>query len=487
MDLLQLQSHYLHKKIMKKIHFTYKIRLIFLFFFISILNIVGQVGINTVTPDPSSVLDVTSQTQGLLVPRMSQDQRNQISNPANGLLLFNNTTNTLDINITSSWKSIATNPNSNLVQVYSLADLPVPTGIIITLNPSKMYIFSGFVNISPYCLNLNGASLRGIDPGKDGIISNVAGGILRSTNVNVFIQDLSVIPYSSATKAYDLIGSSQQFCNLFSGSSVVEIGVVSLGVGQISGFKAITILNNYWKCQDGLKITGNVGKFCSSFSFISEVPGIGIEILAAASIDDVDLANNYFNQMGTGIKVNSGATIDRGRMTSNMFRTVSNYLNGFDSYSIAWEMSQNTGIPNSRAFAFISMNDNATVTPLSVLKTNYKILGTTITTNSKRFTTANNRLTYVGKDVITAKVTASIAAKSPSNNADFSIVVVKNGSVINSPFSSTAATTNSQSFSIVLNMELDLVTNDYIEVFIRTNNSNSTQIIVDEFQFRVTD
>ena len=472
---------------MKKFYFSYKIGFVFLFFFISISNIVGQVGINTVTPDPSSVLDVTSQTQGLLVPRMSQEQRNLISNPANGLLLFNNTTNTLDINIASSWKWIATNPNSNLVQVYSLADLPVPSGNIITLNSSKMYIFSGFVNISPNCLNLNGAGLRGIDPGKDGIISNVTGGILRSTNVNVFIQDLAVIPFSSTTKAYDLVGSASTFCNLFSGNSVIEIGVASLGVGQISGFKAITILKNYWKCQDGIKITGNVGKFSSSYTFISDVPGIGVEILAAAVIDDVDLSNNYFNNMGTGIKVNSGATIDRGRMTSNMFRTVSNYLNGFDSYTIGWGMSQNTFIPNTRAFAFISMNDNTTVTPLSVLSTYYKILGTTITTNSKRFTTANNKLTYVGKDNITAKVTASISAKAPSNNADFSIVIVKNGTIINSPRSSTAATSNSQSFSILLIMELELVTTDFIEVFIRTNNSNSSQITVDELQFRVND
>ena len=472
---------------MKKFNFTYQTLFFFLLFFTSNSNIVGQVGIGTVTPDPSSVLDLTSQTQGLLVPRMSVDQRNQISNPANGLLLFNNTTNTLDLNISNNWKSISTNPSSNLVQVYSLADLPVPAGNIITLNSNKMYIFSGFVNISPYCLDLNGAGLKGIDPGKDGIISNVAGGILRSTNVNVFIQDLAVIPFSSTTKAYDFVGTDQNFCNLFSGNSVMEAGFASLGVGQISGFKAITIEKNYWKCQDGIKIKGKVGKFSSSFTFISEVPGKGIEILATAVIDDIDLANNYFNNVGIGVKVNLGAAIDRGRMTTNMFRTVATYLDGFDSYTKEWEMSQNTNIPNSRAFAFISMNNNQTVTPLPVLSTNYKILGTTNATNSKRFSTSDNKLTYVGKDNITARVTASISAKSPDLNADFSIVIVKNGTVINNPYSSTAATTNSQSFQILLNTELDMTPNDYVEVFIRKNNSNSTQIKVDEMQFRVTD
>jgi hypothetical protein len=42
------------------------------------------------------------------------------------------------------------------------------------------------------------------------------------------------------------------------GSSVVEI-VPSLGAGQISGFKAITFVKNYWKVSNGLKVTGNVG------------------------------------------------------------------------------------------------------------------------------------------------------------------------------------------------------------------------------------
>jgi hypothetical protein len=50
-----------------------------------------------------------------------------------------------------------------------------------------MYIFSGFVNISPNYIIMNGAGLRGTDPQKTW--SNVSGAVLRSTNT-VFIQDL---------------------------------------------------------------------------------------------------------------------------------------------------------------------------------------------------------------------------------------------------------------------------------------------------------
>ena len=48
----------------------------------------AQVGIGTTTPDPSAALDITSTTKGLLIPRMTAAQRNSISNPSAGLMLW---------------------------------------------------------------------------------------------------------------------------------------------------------------------------------------------------------------------------------------------------------------------------------------------------------------------------------------------------------------------------------------------------------------
>lgn len=55
--------------------------------FISVVN-AQNVGIGTSTPDASAALDIKSTTKGLLVPAMTQAQRNAISNPATGLLIF---------------------------------------------------------------------------------------------------------------------------------------------------------------------------------------------------------------------------------------------------------------------------------------------------------------------------------------------------------------------------------------------------------------
>lgn len=48
----------------------------------------AQVGLGTLTPDPSSELDVNSTTRGMLTPRMTQAQRNAITAPAEGLLIY---------------------------------------------------------------------------------------------------------------------------------------------------------------------------------------------------------------------------------------------------------------------------------------------------------------------------------------------------------------------------------------------------------------
>ena len=51
-------------------------------------QIFAQTGIGTTTPDPSAKLEVSSTTKGFLPPRMTSAQRSAISNPANGLMVY---------------------------------------------------------------------------------------------------------------------------------------------------------------------------------------------------------------------------------------------------------------------------------------------------------------------------------------------------------------------------------------------------------------
>ena len=48
----------------------------------------AQVGLNTITPDASSALDIESTTGGILIPRLSESQRDAIALPATGLMIY---------------------------------------------------------------------------------------------------------------------------------------------------------------------------------------------------------------------------------------------------------------------------------------------------------------------------------------------------------------------------------------------------------------
>lgn len=54
----------------------------------------AQVGIGTNSPDPSAALEVASTDKGFLMPRMTTAQREAITSPANGLMVFDTDTKT---------------------------------------------------------------------------------------------------------------------------------------------------------------------------------------------------------------------------------------------------------------------------------------------------------------------------------------------------------------------------------------------------------
>jgi hypothetical protein len=63
----------------------------------------GRVGIGTTTPDTAARLDVSSTTSGFLPPRMTTAQRDAITSPPNGLMLYNTTTDKLQVRAGGSW------------------------------------------------------------------------------------------------------------------------------------------------------------------------------------------------------------------------------------------------------------------------------------------------------------------------------------------------------------------------------------------------
>ncbi len=84
---------------------------------------IAQVGIGTTTPDPSAVLDLYSTTNGFLLPRLTTAQRDAIVSPANGLMIYNQSINDMEINSGTSllpdWSGMKSGVGSLITSVMA--------------------------------------------------------------------------------------------------------------------------------------------------------------------------------------------------------------------------------------------------------------------------------------------------------------------------------------------------------------------------------
>jgi len=63
----------------------------------------GVVGIGVTSPNASAKLEISSTTQGVLFPRMTTTERNAITTPADGLVIYNTTDNKLQVRAAGTW------------------------------------------------------------------------------------------------------------------------------------------------------------------------------------------------------------------------------------------------------------------------------------------------------------------------------------------------------------------------------------------------
>lgn len=63
-------------------------------------------------PDPKAMLDISSNSKGILIPRMTQAERDAIVSPATGLLLYNSSSNSFQYYNSAAWINIT---NSGIV------------------------------------------------------------------------------------------------------------------------------------------------------------------------------------------------------------------------------------------------------------------------------------------------------------------------------------------------------------------------------------
>ncbi len=262
----------------------------------------SQVGIGTTTPDASSVLDITATNKGMLVPRLTQAQKNAIASPANGLLIYqtDGTAGFYYYNGTL-WQSLSSGKNT-LDQAYDEGGAGL--GRTITADTGAVSIdgTDGFQVVgtqgSGAALTLSGAGTRlFFNPKKAAFrAGRVLGTQWDNVNVGNFSTAMGSDTTASGTKSTAMGESTNASGNSSTamGSSTIASGGFStaMGVGTTASGNTSTTMGS-GTTASGTKSTA-MGDFTNASGFASTSMGSGTDALG-----------NYSTAMGSGTTAKS--------------------------------------------------------------------------------------------------------------------------------------------------------------------------------------
>ena len=122
-------------------------------------NAQNNVGIGTQSPEASALLELRSTSQGLLVPRMTTTERNNIAAPADWLLIFNTTTEEFQYWNGVVWVALSTTGGGSGWSLTGNTGTSAPTNFLGTIDAQPLHLRVG--NNVTAVFETNGALHRG--------------------------------------------------------------------------------------------------------------------------------------------------------------------------------------------------------------------------------------------------------------------------------------------------------------------------------------
>ncbi|MFD0931436.1 hypothetical protein ACFQ0R_02375 [Psychroflexus salinarum] len=401
------------------------------FYFISFALIIcfsvpAQVGIGTESPAVSSILDVASTESGVLLPRMTTVQRSAITDPDNGLTVFDTDTQSYYFyNATeASWESLSSSrlERDNYVLVKSQDDFPDPVGGKITLDPNTFYEINGIISLDA-SIELNGAYISGLDSFQDEL--NKPNGDLFVGNTGGTIRFLSL---SGVGNAFNVSGGTSvivqntvihDFSNV---GTISNVNLVFLNTVQylnnsngivFSDIDNLLINNAAWQASN----SGTFEKFVGSFDLIQKASGFSITNGSAIAID---VSENPI--VGDGVIT---GTVFTGTSTTKVNKYTTTPLN--TNFTKNWFIQapgikdEYDDVATGNIYYDGGLNFGYSMTSAAV-GTAFKLTGGDVNSNLLRFTSDDaivNRLRYEGKEARAFFVNASLSVRGTNRQGDF--------------------------------------------------------------------
>ena len=380
---------------------------------------------------------------------------------------------------------------NEFVFVFSKLDLPTPSGGVITLVDNYTYFITKTID-------LTGDRLVG------GVNSVIIGGssencILKSTGLSsstALITSVYSLPMRNITithgTALNLDGDGTTTALDWFGVNFTNCAIV----GTIKDYTNFVMSDSAFLNSGNLTFDGTIGTIGMSnclFDLTAGSTGLILPSTLTVSRRFRIIYSSFVALSGevgvfeTGINVNASATISSERyiLDTVNFSGGGTYISGVGHTDNKALFVNCVGITNTSTKGFMYMLNNTTDTAIGTPNVNtwVKANGTTTSGTNSKFTHTTNRLTYNGAFTNSFLVTLNATARSAGTNQVISIGVAKNGTIISESETIIRTTTSNVEHSGSTQAVLEMVSTDYVELFVR--NTSSTDIRITDFNFNV--
>lgn len=270
------------------------------------VSVFGQVkiGNNPSTIDASALLEMESTDQGMLTPRLTAAQRDAISSPATGLIIYNTTTDFFNYYDGTVWQVIDARQRDNYVLVKSVNDLPAAVGGVITLQSDYLYEINGTITLSDQ-IDMNNAKITGGDlledrlvyTGGSSLFTGNKGGTLRTLTFVCNTPGSSIFELNDPTLSQTVLVFDSYFYNC-------------QAVGSFSGYRAVAITTNaFIACQDGLDLLGGSNFLVKNSNFFPSCSGTYIDVADGVTYDFIEIDGGFYHADGSAVAIDLGTSV----------------------------------------------------------------------------------------------------------------------------------------------------------------------------------
>ncbi len=454
----------------------------------------AQVGINTTTPDPSSMLDVSSTTKGMLTPRMTTAQKSLIASPANGLLVYDTDYKEFSyydavagwINIKQGRTNFKRIKSTDVLANVLAAELLAGGGTKYVMSANTLYEINGTVLFN-LPIEMNNSYISGLDSGDDKIVrttGNIFDGATGGT-----IKGLTLV--AAAGKVFNISGANTEniifrdciVANSSDVGSIDGLGLVFFSVVQFSGNTTGIVYSNISQL-----LLSNMGWFGNNSGTFEKLTGTFGLVQKQGGFSDVTSCTFAFD-VAANPTITGDAVLESVVFTGPPAKFVNKYtgVGTYTGYNFnnKWNV-RSTGIPNetdANATGNLYYQSSSVVNLNST--TAFKL---PVNTNSIRlFRTAEgsgvnseNRLIYEGDKRRALNVLGALSFTATAGSR-YIFSIYKNGvKVIGSDVEADVSVTNArQSVSII--GTVDVVKNDYIEIYMQKPASGLEAILITSY------